>query len=129
MVNYKFGKNYKLCSQKTITDIYENGSTVKCYPYIVNYKIDSFDDSVPFKIVISAPKRIFRKATARNRIKRIIKEAIRLNKSEFENFLINNDLKISMFLVYTNRQELDNATLKKRTIKLFQQLIKDLQNE
>ncbi|MFT6244429.1 MAG: ribonuclease P protein component, partial [Crocinitomicaceae bacterium] len=88
-MNHSFGKAYKLCSKKLIDEVFESGVTVKSYPLIAKYKKVDLKNDAPFQMVISAPKRTFKNAFQRNRIKRLCKEAIRMNKQILEEPLIN----------------------------------------
>jgi len=125
-MNYKLGKNYKLCSKTTIQGLFDNGFSVKCYPFVALIKEVKFEDEMPFKVVFSAPKRTFRKAVQRNAIKRKSKEAFRLNKNILEQYLKENNKQIALFLVYSTLEEFDHIILQKKTKKLFDKIIKKL---
>jgi ribonuclease P protein component len=123
------GKVYKLCSQKIIGSIYEDKKVVKQFPMLIHYKICELPEAVPFQLVFSAPKRTFRKAHDRNRIKRLMRETVRKNKLILESFLKEKNIQIALFLVYTNKEEMPYDLLLKKTEQLFQKLIVQLQNE
>ena len=123
------GKVYKLCSQKIIGAIYEDKKVVKQFPLMMYYKIISLPEDIPFQLVFSAPKRTFRKAHERNRIKRLMRETVRKNKLILETFLIEHKFQVALFLVYTNKEEMPYEVLLKKTEQLFQKLIVQLQNE
>ena len=123
------GKVYKLCSQKIIGSIYEDKKVVKQFPMLIHYKICELSEAVPFQLVFSAPKRTFRKAHDRNRIKRLMRETVRKNKLILESFLKEKNIQVALFLVYTNKEEMPYDLLLKKTEQLFQKLIVQLQNE
>jgi len=79
-MNEKMGKQYKLCSQKLIESIFETKQSVKSYPFIAHYKAFELPAKVPFQLVLSVPKRNFKRAHDRNKIKRQMREIIRKNK-------------------------------------------------
>lgn len=126
MSEFSLGKNYKLCSKVLIEELFKSGTTIKSYPLIAIIKPTEFADKTPFKIVFSAPKRTFRKAFQRNRIKRICKEAVRLNKSVLESYLTENQKQLALFLVYSSKDELNHIQLEKKVVKLFNEIIKSL---
>lgn len=126
MREFSLGKNYKLCSKVIIDDLFESGKTIKSFPLIAITKTVEFNDNTPFKIVFSAPKRNFKKAVQRNRIKRICREAVRLNKSILESYLNQNNKQLALFLVYSSKDELNSKQLEKKVIKLFNEIIKSL---
>lgn len=125
-MNERFGKSYKLCSQKLISEIFEKKKSIRCYPFVVHYALIELPEVIPFQVTISAPKRTFKKAHDRNRIKRVMREAIRKNKLNLEPYLIENRLQVALFMVYTAKEELDHNTLDKKTKQLFKQLIDEI---
>jgi ribonuclease P protein component len=125
-MNERFGKSYKLCSQKLISEIFEKKKSIRCYPFIVHLAVLELPESIPFQVTISAPKRTFKKAHDRNRIKRLMREAIRKNKLILEPYLIESKLQLALFVIYTAKEELDHTTLNKKTQQLFKQLIDEI---
>ncbi len=125
-MNQTFGKAYKLCSKKLIGEIFESGGTVKSYPLIVKYKLAALKGDTSFQMVISAPKRTFRNAYQRNRIKRICKEAIRKNKEILESHLSERELQMGICLIYSAKEEMTMEQLDRKTKKLFNKIIVDL---
>ncbi len=122
-----FGREYKLKSQKVIDELFKTGKSLKQYPFALQYLKKDLDNS--FKIVISAPKRNFRKAHDRNRIKRLMGECVRLNKSKLQDFLVNKDYKVALFLIYTIKEELPYLELMQKLNLLFDKLIDNLNRE
>ncbi|HLU86776.1 MAG TPA: ribonuclease P protein component [Taishania sp.] len=122
-MNEQFGKEYKLCSKKLINSLFENGRKVSSFPFAATYKLTELpNDKVPFQVVISVPKRIYKHAHDRNRIKRLIRECLRKNKSILENFLNNlpnNNRQLALFLVYRHNEELDYETLMNKMSKFL----------
>ncbi len=118
-----FGKEYKLCSKRIIDAVFDQGEQVKAYPYIARYLITGLPEPVAFQVVFSAPKRTFRKAHERNRIKRLARETFRLNKSELEMYLKNQNKQLALFLVYTAPKEVSFAENQKAMSKLQKKII------
>ncbi len=128
-MNEKFGKEYKLCSQKVIQSIFDEKKSVKAYPFLIHYSLIPLSSDASFQITVSAPKRNFKKAHDRNRIKRLMREAIRKNKLILEPFLLENKKQVALFMIYTAREEIPYDILFKKTTLLFTQLIKEITNE
>ena len=121
-----FGKKYKLCRQKLIDSVFKQGAYVKQYPFVLHFlEVDEVLEA-PFQITISAPKRLFRKAHDRNRIKRLMRETVRKNKINLETFITDNNKNLALFMVYTNREEMPYEVLLKKTEQLFSQLIQKI---
>ncbi len=128
-MDQSFGKEYKLCSKKAIEFLFEKKRTVKQFPFVVTYGEIELPTKKSFQVVISAPKRIFKKAHDRNRIKRLMREVFRKKKLILEDFLIEEKKQLALFLVYTNKEELDYTVLENKIELLFHKLVKELKNE
>lgn len=76
-MNNTLGKTERLKSRKLIKKLFEEGISIKNYPFRLVYIVT---ETSPIKSSFSVPKRNFKKAVDRNRIKRLIKEAYRLEK-------------------------------------------------
>jgi len=115
---YTYGKDEKLKRRKLIDEIFTTGETFSSYPFRVFYKKMEFDSDVKAQVGVSVSKRNFKRAVDRNRIKRLMREAYRLNKYTF---IDNIDNQVVVMIIYTQRKELPfdlikskmNATLKK----------------
>lgn len=119
-----FPKSEKLTSKRIIEDIYSDGQKLKKYPFILNYiEInDSFDIDCQVQIVTAVPKRKIKLASSRNRVKRQIKEAYRLNKQPFIEEMISLDKKMALFLIYIGKEKEDFAFIEEKLIGLLNQL-------
>jgi ribonuclease P protein component len=126
----RFGKDYKLCSRSLIEEVFKQGKSVKSYPIKLIYlKTDKLIDSKHFQIAISVPKRNFKSAVDRNYIKRMLREVIRKNKLLIEPFLIQQEKKLALFLIFGDKEMPDLTFLDKRIKKAFNALIENLKHE
>lgn len=127
-MSFSLGKKNKLCSPKLIDDVFASGSHVKSYPFVVRFKEAPLHENTHFQIVFSAPKRTFRKAVQRNRIKRICKESFRLQRASLDTYLATHNKQIALFLVYTPQEELSVKQLEGKTKKLIDKIITQLES-
>lgn len=74
-------KRERLHHQKPVEELYATGKAFIAYPLRVVYCLDQVPGEARSRILVSVPKKHFRRATKRNRIKRLMREAYRLNKS------------------------------------------------
>lgn len=116
------GKKYMLCSKKQIQSLFEVHNSVKLYPFVVRFNMLESTESAPFKLVLSVPKRNFKKAHDRNRIKRLMKEGIRKNKLILESNLKENNNQLILFVIYTAKDEMDYDFILGKTKQLFKHL-------
>lgn len=78
---YAFGKNDRLCSKTVIDELFRSGTGFKEYPIRI-VQLPIAENDTPAKLLISVPKKRFKKAISRNLIKRLIREAYRLHRTE-----------------------------------------------
>jgi ribonuclease P protein component len=79
---FGFGKTEKLKSSKIISDLFINGKSEFEYPIKLIFQKNESSNSAN-KVAFVASKKKYPKAHQRNRIKRILRESYRLNKTQF----------------------------------------------
>ena len=121
-MNFSFGKEYKLCSHNQIDSLFKEGKKVKEYPLTVIYSYTEIDIPKSFQLLISVPKRLFKKAHDRNYIKRCIREVVRKNKQELETELETNNKKLIFAIVFTSKEQLAFSLLEQKLIKALGKL-------
>ena len=80
-----YSKIEKLKSKALIDKLFDEGKSIKAFPLRMIYIGTEFDEPVKVKCGVSVSKRNFKNAVDRNRVKRLIREAYRLNKTTFFN--------------------------------------------
>ena len=75
------GKEERLKSKKLIESLYAEGKSIKNFPLRLVYLQVEHTSNFPAQAGFSVPKRNFKSAVSRNRIKRLLKEAYRLQKT------------------------------------------------
>lgn len=103
-MNQSFGKEYKLCSKILIDKLFQEGKRVRNFPFSISYLQGDFQFSAPFQVLISVPKRQFKKAHDRNFVKRRIREIIRKNKEMITNHQQADNNKIVLSIVFNFNQ-------------------------
>lgn len=112
-----FPKEEKLKSRKMIGKIFSEGFVVKSYPIRIQFIFHDFDESPNCQVGVSVPKRNFKSAVDRNRLKRQIREAYRLNKSILIEKLNAKNKKISLMIIFSGRDFLPYKTIEAHLIK------------
>ncbi len=118
-MRFTFGKEEKLKSRKLIERLFVEGNSIKEFPLRMKYlKLENADFSI--KVAFSVPKRNVKLAVDRNRIKRLIREAYRLNK----HLLFNNvDGNYVIMFIYTDKVEWNYEELEKKMIGILNKFV------
>lgn len=111
---YTFHKKERLCSKKEITELFEQGSSFKIFPIKVIYKITK-DYSGDHKVLFTVSSRNFKKAVDRNKIKRRLREAYRLNKPRYLG-VKKDEFTLNIAYIYIGRKVFDYQFLEERLI-------------
>ncbi|OFX77500.1 MAG: hypothetical protein A2X12_10680 [Bacteroidetes bacterium GWE2_29_8] len=126
-MNNKFTKKEKLCSKVKIKKLLEKGTALWQYPFNLLYNEARLD--TPAQMLIIVPKRNIKKATQRNRIKRLVREVYRLNKDFFYQFCIDKNKQFELSLLYVAKKELSFIEIEKSIIPLLQKIISNEHNK
>jgi ribonuclease P protein component len=114
MKRYYFNKEERLCSIKLIDELYSQGSSFVLYPFRYVFK-EIASQEPPIQLVISVPKRKFKKAVDRNRIKRQVREVYRHSKVDFlYPQLIDKNKSLHLLIIYTGNEIITTASIKKK---------------
>ncbi len=98
-----FTKGERLCGVRAINDLFSGGRPLNLPPLRIIYRVMPGDPSItPVRVLISVPKRYFRKAVDRNLIKRRIREAYRQNKIPLINSLQGSCKHIDMAIIWND---------------------------
>ena len=104
--NAQFGKAEKLKSRKLVEELFARGKSVHLFPIRISYKFlaAQADEKVTMQAGVSVSKRNFKRAVDRNRIKRLLREAYRLQKQELIRLLKDQHKIGYVFFIYTDKQ-------------------------
>nr|WP_321454111.1 ribonuclease P protein component [uncultured Carboxylicivirga sp.] len=118
-----FSKTERLCSRKTIQQLFDEGTSFTRYPFRVTILPINDEEAPPLQVLISVSKKKFKRANKRNWIKRRTREAYRLNKHEALQVLSENNIKLAVSFVYIPNEILDYAFIEKNLKKALKQII------
>ena len=81
---YGFPKHSKLCGQERIAQLYKEGKRFTAWPLRVTY----MPTENQTQVLIWAPKSLFKHAVQRNHLRRLMREAYRLNQDQLSTYLL-----------------------------------------
>ena len=122
-MNHSYPKVEKLKSKKLIEQLFSEGRSITVFPLRLIYLEITLPENAMFQVGVSVSKRNIKSAVQRNRIKRLLREAYRLNKS----MLFNNiTTQKALMILYIGSDIPNYKTLDTRMKLLFERfLIKD----
>lgn len=97
---FTLGKNERLKSRKAIDHLFKEGKRFTVSPFRVFYC-----EASPAELLVGAGAgtKSFKKAVDRNRIKRLVREAWRLQKNPLKEKLLQEKRGLHVFLIYTDK--------------------------
>lgn len=108
-IKYNFGKTEKLCSKNAIDELFSKGKSLHYNNFkvifLLNHEVESFE----FKVLISVPKKHIKLAVGRNKIKRRIRESIRLHKNDLIEDLQKRKISCKLAIIYTTSTEVSQS--------------------
>lgn len=130
---YTLGKNERLKSRKQLDELFSRGVHFNLAPFRVSFMIIRIESGESYKsqeswsrFGVGVSSRHFKKATDRNRMKRLIRENWRLQKNELVAALQQQQKQIHVFLIYTGRELTDYETIQKATASVIKKLIRKI---
>lgn len=79
---HTFSKQERLCGVNRVDALFKDGSSFVCYPFRVIYKETTALEEPSVRFLVSVSKRKLKHAVDRNRVKRLVREAYRMNKHQ-----------------------------------------------
>lgn len=121
-------KKERLSSKKQIDDLFSNSQSFISYPLRIVYRLNSAHDSLDkgISILASVSKKKFKRAVKRNRVKRLIRETYRLNKSPLSEILFATDNHLDIAFLYLKDQLPEYTEIEKSMQKALNVIIENL---
>ena len=119
-MEFRFPKNERLKSKEKIASLFSEGKSLTKYPLKIFYLEEEGEAAFP-KVAFSVPKRSFRKAVQRNRVKRLLREVYRLNKGRYFNNIEGN---FAFLILYLGKEVPDFNGLEAKMHLLFEEFKK-----
>lgn len=124
---FSYNKTEKLKSRKLLEQLFAQGKTFLVFPIKVFYlPISQAENEVLVQAGVGTSSRNFKNATDRNRIKRLLREAYRLNKLPLHNFLQEQEKHVAVFFLYIDKTLPQQNILQQKMPLVLDKLMKNL---
>ncbi|MDU8884703.1 ribonuclease P protein component [Yeosuana sp. MJ-SS3] len=111
-----YSNKEKLKSKKLIGQLFAEGKSITNFPLRLIYLETHFEDGSKIKTGVSVSKKKFKRAVDRNRIKRLLREAYRLEKQTYFN---NITTQYAFMILYIGNEKPSFEKVSKKMKNLF----------
>ena len=123
---FTLGKEERLKSRKQIEQLFDEGKSFVLNPfrvyYLVNKMLNAQHSMFNVQFGVGVSNRNFKRAVDRNRIKRLTREAWRLQKNELSEKTKTTQKQLNVFFIYTGKELPDFATVKDKVAVVLKKL-------
>lgn len=133
-IRYTLGKEKRLKSRKAIELLFKSGKSFSIFPFRILYLFHQANPSLAnreltpaisgLKAGFTVSSRHFKKAVDRNRIKRLMREAYRLQKNELQLLPELNKYGLTLFFIYVGKELPEYELVYEKTAIVLNRLIK-----
>ena len=98
------GRQERLKSRKLLEQLFREGQTLFVHPLKLYFRAKDLPIDMKLQAGFGVSSRTFKKAVDRNRIKRLVREAYRLQKSSLQTAMENANGRLAVFFLYTGKE-------------------------
>lgn len=122
--SFSFPKEEHLCRKKLIEELFGRGSSFGLYPLRLVWLPSEAPTAEPPQVLVSVSKRSFKRAVDRNYLKRLLREAYRLNKYRLLEAEGGHCLS-RLAIIYTGKEKKPFALVEKKLISGLERLLSE----
>jgi len=123
---FYFRKKDRLTKQKIIKQLFQEGTHINVYPFrIFILKVEK-SLTARFQVLISVPRKLFKKAACRNLIKRRMREAYRLNKKILSDIPLRPEIQVAIAFVYIANEIHDYGFIHQKMVEALKRVNQDI---
>ena len=122
-----FRKNERLCSRKIIEVLALKGKKINEHPIRLQWIQSPLTTDVPVQAAFSVPKKNFKRAVDRNRLKRRMRESYRKNKSYLSSLINSDNLQYALLFVFSGKEIISYVDVEEKTKLILTRFVEDTQ--
>lgn len=120
-----FKRAERLKSRKVIEQMFKQGQSFAHYPLrLVWLVMEERQSDFPAQFALTVPKKKYKKAVQRNRIRRLMREAYRLNKHRLYDALQEGEQQIALLVIYTGQEVMTFAEIEAAMQQMLRRFVK-----
>ncbi len=123
---FTFKKEERLWKKKQIGELFTEGSSFYISPLKIYWRLVMAESSFPAQVLITVSKRSFPRAVDRNRTKRLLREAYRLQKPQLYEYLTRHNIHCIIAFIYTSGGIISFQSAEKKIIDVIERLKKEI---
>ena len=126
-----FQKRERIVSRKLMDELFggDHSHAVVAFPLKAVYLAkEHLDEQVPVEVLISVPKKHFKHAVDRNRVKRQVREAYRKQKQLLTD-RVGEDMMVAVAFIWMSNQHISSAEVDSRVKHILTRIAKKIGNE
>lgn len=122
-----FSKSEHLCGEKRIAQLFTQGDAFIAYPLRVVYLLEPKKENESVRVMVNVPKKRFKLAVKRNKLKRLMRETYRLNKQLLVDAVEAKNIQINIAFNYVSDEEMDFKMIEKKMKVALQKLLEKIE--
>lgn len=123
-MKYTLRNDGRIKSRKGIRELFDAGRSFSVFPFRVIWLVADENDGSPVKILVSVARKKWKRAVDRNRIKRLIREAYRLNSHILSDVMKTRGKQVSVALIFIGEKMPVYKLTEEKIILILQRLAK-----
>ena len=127
--SFSFPRNQRLKSKKISDLVFATGQKTKATPLIARFLDTLLPEPVSTQVMVTVSKKKFKRAVDRNRIKRLMREAWRLEKPPLENRLAANEKQRAIVFIFVGNELPTLEQVQSAIASLVSQMLPDKQDQ
>jgi ribonuclease P protein component len=118
----------KLKSRKLLDQVFATGKSLNAFPLKVTYTSKEVEGASAAKVGVGVSSRHFKKAVDRNRVKRLLREAFRLQKFTLLE-LLPEKKQLHVFILFVGKDISETSLIPEKMLLILQKLGNSFQNK